>query len=462
MRHSKCYLWTGLRADVGATVSDCKLRDITVTLGHSLPIPAIILIALSMMLAAASCSDSSESDATESQSGLGDDYSSLAPETQQDQEESHKIGDVIDADSSPSYESAQHTTSGDYEQGPTSEVMTNRGRTPEHSQLGETGQHVPAIVIAEQKVDESVSIRSNDAGVAEAPESDMPDNVDLLATKETDELRMSSHAPDWPFRGALNLVRLPIGTLESDVVSGASFDGLALQYWDEDEDLLTELLLADNPRDHISLCPASIRFYVDDQGVEIANILVQESPVYWIPWGGVPERRSWRSPEIQATFVTASTPIRIGDRELTARRIADWVHISDGVLEDYYPVFYRTKWDPGKIDLDRDYGEGGFGHYPELGGTDGESYGILLDSVEPICGDDVAWLVSASSGRILACGWAIATPRLVLPPSRAHEFMELAIPEEAMGKNYAEVCPGALDLGELGSIRLTEQMQQGR
>ena len=324
-------------------------------------------------------------------------------------------------------------------------------RQHEFEQLGEFEElEIPEPAVG-AKVDQQCTEQLDLAWLKDAPTgSENPDMVRKVIELDT------VAAPQWPFRGIVNLMDgvMQVGTLES----GPRIYLKTLQYWDSDKKQLTEVLLGD-VEDLFHPCAESAYMHVNSEGIEIVNRGDEwygspRSVVFWIPWGGHVEHRWEPKPEFEPTFSYEVPSLNLGARELQLERVSnDWFRISNGVREHHYPIYSSPRFDPGEY-VPPPRPEHGFGHHPRLLGTDGEMYGILADTAEPACSpDNPAWLISASTGEIIACRIAVsAMPRLVLPDSRRHEFNQLEVPEEAFGRNLDLQCSEELDLADLADL----------
>ena len=289
-------------------------------------------------------------------------------------------------------------------------------------------------VTAEVRGD-AVTVTPPTASTAEQPTQ--PERLERLAGRYREHARfVSASAPQWPFRGLVQL--WPVGyRSEEAVYEGESVSGLvvkwALRYWSWDPamDSYPQVELTGM---EIS-CLGRVALVVHgERGIEVGGAPGAVNAAFFVPWGGTARRAEEPSEQLLAAGVA-----RGGPSNVAVSTGGDLVHLGEGPDARSYAMRDPLRAEGSRWDVRARH--------------DGDLFTLSAFPAHLECYSGITWLSLAATGDSVGCGANTAATVFVSPPQ--HPTGELVLPHPTEMGTYLSCAP-PLDLGDLP---LTPQRQ---
>ena len=277
-------------------------------------------------------------------------------------------------------------------------------------------------------LDRSSCLHSLDEGLIGALESLPPAPAPRSIAAPDPELLPTDTAPEWPYQGAVRV---------AERYDAATFrDDLVVQFLDAETGAASEIVFAES-----TVAGWQRDFSVAARGIRVARDPSSGDSLA-IPWGEAPRMVSVQTasetgwaprPESATRYPTS---VVLGGSSLEISGYEPWpvgvLRLTHGDAERWYV----TESPPAPVDseLELHLGEQSPAWTAHLRGTDGRVLALTylhdyFDDCESYCGLELTYLISLTTGRVLACGVESRLSELafVVPPG-AEALAEVVLP----------------------------------
>ena len=255
-------------------------------------------------------------------------------------------------------------------------------------------------------------------------------------------VELARGSPSLPFRGAINYYGRAF-FLKPAPLPDYGLSGFGLVYWNAADSSMAYVPMGDSAAD--TMC-APGTMVARKTGVEVLYFDALSHPLnglvgFEIPWGDDAYPRFVFSPREELR----PSEVRVSEDFVIDRFDVDVMRFTLSGEQRFYGAGSR-----GMFDLGSDYAVVDTGSKyatDRLAGSDGERYGFNITFGEPACGPQMAVVMSASTGGLVACGMANLGPVLVNFDESYGGVEEPVFPAERSG---SADCDRYMDLRELG------------